>query len=209
FSKQLAYKFTFNTGVRVCPYCNRQFVFTVMNEDENVIRPELDHFFPQSDYPLLALSYYNLVPSCHTCNSNIKRSEVMPIQDYRHPYIQLKDDEKEFTFGYVPPSDQDRNTHITFEYNHESSKDKKTCEFFRLEKIYKEHNDVSNLLHQTYNDYPPKSFDHLCNHYNISKEDTLKMIYRPFQVSDPDNEILGKLRNDLFNIVKKEYNVGV
>lgn len=31
-------------------------------------RPQFDHFYPKSKYPYLALSFYNLVPSCAVCN---------------------------------------------------------------------------------------------------------------------------------------------
>jgi len=54
-------------NIRTCPYCNRLYTFTL---DEKTARtgPEYDHFYDKSDYPLLAVSFYNLVPSCHVCN---------------------------------------------------------------------------------------------------------------------------------------------
>jgi len=53
--------------VTVCPYCNRAFT-TLVDEDGISIRAEFDHFYPKSKYPILALSFYNLVPACPTCN---------------------------------------------------------------------------------------------------------------------------------------------
>jgi len=29
---------------------------------------EMDHYYPKADYPYLAISIFNLVPSCPTCN---------------------------------------------------------------------------------------------------------------------------------------------
>lgn len=52
-------------GIRVCPYCNRQYIFTVPN---GKMRPQIDHYFPKSTYPYLALSLYNMIPSCSICN---------------------------------------------------------------------------------------------------------------------------------------------
>lgn len=52
-------------GVTVCPYCNRQYIFTVASRK---VRPQLDHFFPKKEYPYLSLSLYNMVPSCSLCN---------------------------------------------------------------------------------------------------------------------------------------------
>lgn len=51
--------------VPVCPYCNRQFISTLAS---GRARPQLDHFFPKNIYPYLALSLYNMVPSCSICN---------------------------------------------------------------------------------------------------------------------------------------------
>lgn len=51
--------------VPVCPYCNRLYI-TVLKRKK--VRPQLDHFFPKSRYPYLALCLYNLIPSCSVCN---------------------------------------------------------------------------------------------------------------------------------------------
>lgn len=53
-------------NVSVCPYCNRQYTFTVDRKQK--IRPQFDHFYPKSLYPYLALSFYNLIPCCPICN---------------------------------------------------------------------------------------------------------------------------------------------
>lgn len=53
-------------GVRVCPYCNRMYTTTLFGEDK--IRPDFDHFYPKSKYPYLAVSLFNLIPSCSMCN---------------------------------------------------------------------------------------------------------------------------------------------
>lgn len=51
--------------VTVCPYCNRQYIFTLLS---GKARPQLDHYYPKSKYPYLALSLYNMIPSCSICN---------------------------------------------------------------------------------------------------------------------------------------------
>lgn len=53
-------------GVKVCPYCNRMYTTTLFGEHR--IRPDFDHFYPQSKYPYLAVSLFNLIPSCSMCN---------------------------------------------------------------------------------------------------------------------------------------------
>ena len=60
-----AYEFTRKLNVDVCPYCGRQYIFTINDGDG---RPQIDHYYPQSDYPYLSCSLYNFIPSCPQCN---------------------------------------------------------------------------------------------------------------------------------------------
>lgn len=63
-------------GVKTCPYCNREYTFSRSLNNGREVHPEFDHFYPKSKYPYLALSFYNLVPSCHTCNHLKEDHEV-------------------------------------------------------------------------------------------------------------------------------------
>lgn len=70
--------------VNVCPYCNRSFINTTQKRKERNYRTcQLDHFFPKSKYPYLALSFYNLIPVCGTCN-HLKGEESF--EDFPSPY---------------------------------------------------------------------------------------------------------------------------
>jgi hypothetical protein len=40
--------------------------FTLNKSKE--LMPEIDHFYPKDKYPFLAVSFFNLIPSCLTCN---------------------------------------------------------------------------------------------------------------------------------------------
>lgn len=52
-------------GIKVCPYCNRSYIHTLKYHR---VRPQYDHFFSKIKYPYLAVSLYNLIPSCSICN---------------------------------------------------------------------------------------------------------------------------------------------
>lgn len=58
-------------GITVCPYCNRNYIYNT----KSLRTSEFDHFFPKEKYPILALCFYNLIPSCKTCN-HIKSDEI-------------------------------------------------------------------------------------------------------------------------------------
>lgn len=70
-------------AIKTCPYCNRQFIHAFKGRGNE--RPELDHFYPKSDYPLFCLSFYNLIPACHFCN-HIKLSERIGVNPYHRAF---------------------------------------------------------------------------------------------------------------------------
>lgn len=84
-----AYNLAKNLQVNVCPYCNRQYTFTIIDTKTNKgkTRPEFDHFFSKAKYPYLALSFYNLIPSCKICNSTFKGQKEWKLKSHIHPYL--------------------------------------------------------------------------------------------------------------------------
>lgn len=66
-----AYALCRKSKARICSYCNHAYAFTVQSENGD-FRPTLDHFYYKDEYPHLALTLYNLVPSCSSCNSSLK-----------------------------------------------------------------------------------------------------------------------------------------
>lgn len=90
-NRKYGYQWAEKLGVTVCPYCNRSYIFTVKKDARNgKARPQYDHFFPKSIYPYLALSMYNLIPSCAVCNggkSNVDSFKNQKVQ-YLNPYVE-------------------------------------------------------------------------------------------------------------------------
>lgn len=94
-----AYKLTHALEVTVCPYCNRNYIHTSYNEHGKT-RPELDHFFPKSKYPFLSISLYNLIPSCHICNSNLKGAKDFFLEPHLHPFVENVNSDFQFEIKY-------------------------------------------------------------------------------------------------------------
>lgn len=83
-----AYKLCGGLAVKVCPYCQQVELPTLLNEKNGRgFRPALDHFFHKDKYPHLALSIANLIPSCTTCNSNLKGEIDFFENRHLHPYF--------------------------------------------------------------------------------------------------------------------------
>lgn len=58
--------------ILTCPYCNENYTYRIVcsNDKKSIRRTfDWDHLFPKKEYPFLAVSFYNLVPSCKVCNS--------------------------------------------------------------------------------------------------------------------------------------------
>ena len=74
FQKPISKFFEQYVEVHTCYFCNIEFINTFMTKDENIKNGfTLDHYIDKGKYPYLALSLYNLIPSCYTCNSKVKR----------------------------------------------------------------------------------------------------------------------------------------
>ena len=90
---KIASFFEENIEVHTCYYCNIDFInkFTKGKETKNAFT--LDHVLEKADYPFLALSLYNLVPSCYVCNSKVKDSKI-PFDDFSPTNTNFDFDEK-------------------------------------------------------------------------------------------------------------------
>lgn len=82
-------------GIQVCPYCNSNYVYHFDKSTSEKRTFEIDHFYPKSKYPYLAISFYNLIPSCKDCNK-AKDSDLIRI----NPYDLENDLGRSFKFGY-------------------------------------------------------------------------------------------------------------
>lgn len=74
------YRLTESLGLKACPYCNQEEIIyqEVQAEDgslHKIMNSELDHFYPKSRVPYLAVSLFNLVPSGSICNGGTGKHE--------------------------------------------------------------------------------------------------------------------------------------
>ncbi len=81
-----AYLLCKNFKYVMCPYCQQSLAITVFKDNYGAYRPTLDHFYPKHKFPFLALSLYNLIPSCQSCNSSLKAAKDFSENEHLHPY---------------------------------------------------------------------------------------------------------------------------
>lgn len=84
----IAYQIAQIKNINTCPYCNRSYTFAIGKDKlTSIIRPHFDHWFAHTHYPLLSLSFYNLIPSCSNCNSSVKGTNHYSLKTHIHPYL--------------------------------------------------------------------------------------------------------------------------
>lgn len=84
-------KFLESINLKVCPYCNKNYITVYTSSKNNKVKThcDLDHFYPKKYYPYLAVSFYNLIPSCSACNSRHKKDKDPNEEDYKliNPFV--------------------------------------------------------------------------------------------------------------------------
>ena len=138
-NKSRSYKITAAANHNTCVYCNRQYALNIernggKNNDDRIARPVLDHWFPKSLFPLMSLSYYNLIPSCTVCNSSAKIDDIWTISTHIHPYLTTPDVPK-FKFRYKPGI----NSTWNIDFKDLAGKEANTIKALCLQEVYQEH----------------------------------------------------------------------
>ena len=141
--------------LRICPYCGRSFIYAV-EENGKTVKPQIDHFLPKSKYPFLALSYFNLIPVCQTCNMKDCKGEYDPmIKIGQRPFsiiypYEYDDNKIEFNTGIIK-SDYYDDSSFAVSVDYKSNKDLESGmrDIMNLNAFYEHHNhEVGNIFRQ-------------------------------------------------------------
>lgn len=204
-------------NIDTCVYCNRNYTLDVKNLKS--ARAQLDHWFPKTEFPLLSLSFYNLIPSCGTCNHikgngdqiikskflNNETATKIEIQEWwnssaiaklNHPYFH--ENKFRFSFNYV--NFNNFNSKIKVKVG---SKTDNTLKFNNINEIYNTHSqkELKDLLDLRYK-YSQNYLDILINNtfkeLSISKEETYRMIFG-IEIKEEDSHIrpFSKFKKDI------------
>ena len=189
-----AYDFVEKLGLDTCPYCNRNYTFVVRR---GKLRPEIDHFYPKTIYPYLAVNFFNLIPSCQTCNKT--KSNDMNF-DWINPYDIQKNS---FKFTYEPNSvdfaivEKKKYDFDSFEIKINGD-NQNNIELFKLDKLYKQHKDIvlELLIKKAY--YPQSYIDELSSSFGFSQDEVYRYLFSNYnQDDDLHKRPLSKLVRDI------------
>ena len=187
-------------NVVVCPYCNRNYVYS----EEDINTCELDHFLPKDKYPIFAVSFYNLIPVCPVCNR--KKSDKMFWFYPHHTSREL--DVVEFSY-HVKGSDYLSNLEqievdvkVINDYYNDQLKE------LELKKIYKHHRDIVQDVLKKNQVFSDAYIENFCGEFPevfSSKKEVEELIYgTPMDAKDYGKRPLTKLTQDIVNEIKRK-----
>lgn len=206
--KQRSHRFFNKLGIKTCPYCNRLYTFT-LNSDNGKTAPEYDHFYNKSDYPLFAVSFYNLVPSCPVCNHIKRVKKTATINPFFHGF--------ESVFTFVDDNDESKvlskeevmkkgggKVRLRKADGKTSVADKGNIETFALNEIYNLHDDYVSDIVERVQAYQGISLDLVSTFQTRSK--TPQEVYdfvwgKYWEVAQYENRPLSKLTKDILELL--------
>lgn len=203
-----AYHFLFKLGLKVCPYCNRQYITPIVTENGKM-RADLDHFFAKSLYPYLSISIYNLVPSCKLCNSSLKGAQNFTYDKNLNPYERGM--ENILRFDYIPKSYDSFYGQDEVEMKIRSMKNtdyelikkaQNNTKIFNLEQVYQYHTDIVKKILLKRRIYSDSYIKQLVTEYNdIFKQESevVRLIIGNIPEEEVKNTPLAKMKNDVIN----------
>lgn len=208
YEKISKFDFIKKIEINTCPYCNRNYI--LYSNNKKIVKPEIDHFFPKGIYPLLAVSFYNLIPCCQSCNGYFGKHEKDSfLISLKSPYELNSDD---FVFSY-----KINNISIINPLIGKSSVDVllktkclKNSEIFNLEKYYQMHQDhVLELIIKSKTKYSDAYKNSLLklSKYQLSKSEIDRMIIGNYSLEKEQHKRpLSKMYQDIgkeLGLIKK------
>lgn len=197
-----AYDLAEKLNIDVCPYCNRNYTFTIKNKDTKSTRPDFDHFCSKDDYPILALSFYNLIPSCILCNSRLKSTAKFSITTHLHPYQDSFNDNAKFSLKIQNSNFYHDEKGFEVKIETKEPRAQKIIDDFALQTLYDKHKGITLELIQKAEIYNESYIDELFNRYERTlfknREDLMRLITCGYITDEEINKRpLSKLIKDI------------
>ena len=202
-----AYNLSEALNIDVCLYCNKNYTYTIVNKTKQYIRPDFDHFLDKESYPYLAMSFYNLIPSCQTCNRTLKHTQRFLLTTHIHPYKDDFNSIKKFTTTKpLLLCDNEGDFSIAFKNKSKNRKLRKkannSIESFALVLQYSKHKDIVLELKDRYDLYNDDSIKNILKDTKVFKdkgEEYIKSLIMCSSTKDKDinKRPLSKLIKDI------------
>ena len=194
-TKYNAYSLCENLNITVCPYCDEEYLDILKRDGKKTLRTlEIDHFYPKSEYPALAMCFFNLIPSGQNCNG-IKKEELLGMNPYESDIEVCTHLYPDFPIGMNMEKITSSDCIIKF---HPKQGMIQNVDKLRLEERYERHKGIAqkyitNL--QSYSDEKIEEFVKMG--VFASKEIAYRDLFDIPLPDDTDQKLLTKLRRDI------------
>ncbi len=194
-TKYNAYSYCNYLNITVCPYCDEEYLDVLIKEGEKPIRTlEIDHFYPKSDYPALAMCFYNLVPSGQNCNG-IKLNKLLGMNPYEGDIEACTHLYPDFPIGMNMSNVKIADCTIKF---HPIGKMTENVEILGLEERYERHKGTAYKYIKNMQLYSEEKIDELVRMGAFpSKEMAYCDLFDVPLLDDTEQKLLTKLRRDI------------
>ena len=190
-----AYSFLENLEIKVCPYCDDEYLDTFKICEKQRRTSEVDHFFPKSKYPALAMCFYNLIPSGQNCNG-LKLEQELGMSPYES---QIED----MTYLYpdpdlpvgilletIPPND----CKVSF---HPQNGMTKNVDILGLEQRYERHAPEVHRILSNLQIYSTEKIQELVSQGYGTRNEIISSIFGPQDPAEKKNTLRQKMLRDL------------
>ena len=202
------YVFVKEHKINTCPYCNRGYIFIVKSDSAiGKLRPEIDHFFPKSIYPYLAMSFYNLIPSCSICN-HTKKSKDPYLDNLLSPY-EIDYSTFKFTYNlknlnFYQIKERKFNINLdSFDIQLNGLNIEYMNKYFKLDLLYEQHKDVVLEILIKRTEYPKSYIENLKKDFKFTDDEIYRFLLCNYKKNeDLHKRPLSKLTKDIAEELK-------
>lgn len=184
-----------SSNISICPYCYRSYIGIIEEEKgKRAITPDLDHFYPKSKYPFLAVTLSNLIPSCLFCNQRAK-NDIDFYKTSIYPPNKIFDVIK---FDFDPYSGK---IFIENYYDLISKIEYKThLDTFLIQEVYASHIEVLDNLLSKVKKYRSSKINDIAKFTaGLSISEIKKVVFYEYEFMNNKKELLYKLKKDLYD----------
>lgn len=194
-------------NAKTCPYCNRNYI-DVIDGDEYHSTFELDHFYSKDKYPMLAVSLYNLIPVCPSCN-RIKGNKVFQY----YPYDSKRDMSNGMRFSCKCPEILLNEEEIELDIEYDNKDLEEESQKLYLKELYSNHKDIAAEIVQKSRYQGTGYMDGLYKQLGSlfsSKEEVYRMVYGNYlNKEDWSKRPLSKFTYDIAKEVLEIYGIDI
>lgn len=161
----------------------------------------IDHILPQSKFPFFSLCLYNLIPSCYTCNSKLKKSKMLS-ENYKElakfsPTSEKYENPLNFKLFYkglysiinLPTELEQYDVKLETSDNYP--------DFFNLQGRYNFHKNESLKLIKQRKIYSDSQIDEISKLLKMDVKEIRKHLFGPSIFEDNTNEPFEKYKKDI------------